>query len=65
MIDPFIGAFDVGEAARDAGVARADNPYRDPKESRQHRGWDSGWLARDCRLAERLVRNAALEEMGL
>jgi hypothetical protein len=63
-IDPFIPAYGAGETARDADLPRSANPHRDHKESRQHRGWDSGWLARDSRLAERLVCNAALEAIG-
>lgn len=59
--DPFAKGFDEGEADRYAGRPRSANTHRGPHASQAHRGYDSGWLWADERMAERLVRAAAQE----
>lgn len=48
-------SFYAGEQAFDAGVPRRGNPYAGTGKTGHHRGWDSGWLARDARMAERMA----------
>lgn len=62
--DAFARSFDAGEAARYAGLRRSDNPHRGPRASQEHRGFDSGWLWGDVRMAERLATAAAQEAIA-